>query len=43
MQGMSKGDATEPSIDFGGPALQDVVAVNWLSFPMTASSLSELK
>jgi len=32
--------ATEPDSDFGGAALQEVVAVNGLSIPKTVSSLS---
>jgi len=35
--------AKEPGFDFGRPALQKAVAVNGLSNPVTASSLSEPK
>jgi len=40
---MTEGGATEPCFDFGGPALQQVVTVNGLSIPVTASDLSEPK
>jgi len=40
---MTEGGATEPSFDFGGAALQEVVAVNGLLTPVTASSWSEPK
>jgi len=40
---MTEGGATEPSFDVCGTSLQEVVAVNGLSIPVTASSLSEPK
>jgi len=40
---MTEVGVTEPSFDFGGAAPQEVVVVDELSMPMTASSLSELE
>ena len=40
---MREGGATEPSLDFSGDTLQEIVTVNGLSTPVTASSLSETK
>jgi len=41
--GCDRGLRYEPSLEFHGAALQDVVAVNGMSIPVTASSLSEPK
>jgi len=40
---MTEGAATEPFLDSGGTALQEIVAVNGPSILSTASSLSEPK
>ena len=42
-QGVTEVCATKLSFEFRGAALQDVVTVNGMSIPMTASSLSEPK
>ena len=42
-EGVTEVCATKPSFEFRGAALQDVVAVNGMSFPVTASNLSEPK